>query len=182
MHRRHWEDRGERPPAGRQSELLPGAPQCPRSSRPWRGPGDKGTEPPTPGRLQKAPCQGLKPPARASLWPCLPRTLVPWVSEAIAVPVTEGGLGQLHHAGAGLVEELGGTAQQPLGLCKRLGQLLLPLHKLGVALHGDTKGHAVAAWPDLRTARCLWSRLCQAALWPAAARFPEGHTGPSSGA
>lgn len=64
----------------------------------------------------------------------------PWRrSEAVAAPVTEGRLRELHDAGPGLVEELGGAAQQPLGLRERLRQLLLPLHELGVALRGKGK-------------------------------------------
>lgn len=66
--------------------------------------------------------------------PNLPSTLLSRVSEAVAAPVTERRLGQLHHAGPRLVEELGRAAQQPLGLRKGLGQLLLPLHELRVAL------------------------------------------------
>lgn len=50
--------------------------------------------------------------------------------------MTEGRLRELDDARAGLVEELGRAAQQPLGLRERLRQLLLPLHKLGVTLQG----------------------------------------------
>ena len=45
-----------------QSQLLLGAPRCPGSSPPWKGPRNKWTEPLTLRLLQKAPCQGLKGP------------------------------------------------------------------------------------------------------------------------
>lgn len=55
-------------------------------------------------------------------------------SQAVAIAVCEGRFGELHHAGAALPDDLGGAAQQLLGFCEGLSQLLLPLHELGVAL------------------------------------------------
>lgn len=55
-------------------------------------------------------------------------------SQAIAVAVCEGRLGELHHSGAAFPDDFGGAAQQLLGFCERLGQLFFPLHKLGVTL------------------------------------------------
>lgn len=57
-------------------------------------------------------------------------------SQAVAAAVCEGGFGELHHSGPALPDDLGGAAQQLLSLGERLGQLLLPLHELRVALHG----------------------------------------------
>lgn len=76
-------------------------------------------------------------------------------------------LGELHHAGPGLVEELGGAAQQPLSLREGFRQLLLPLHKLGVALHGDTKGEVVTGAPG-------WPADMAPPVMTTPARFP-GH-------
>lgn len=61
-------------------------------------------------------------------------------SQAVAIAVCEGRFGELHHSGAALPDDLGGAAQQLLGFCEGLSQLLLPLHELGVALQtGNTK-------------------------------------------
>lgn len=54
--------------------------------------------------------------------------------EAAAVSVAQWWLGELQDGGSGFVEELGGTAQQPLGLSEGARQLLQPLCKLGVTL------------------------------------------------
>lgn len=81
--------------------------------------------------------------------------------------MTEGRLGELHHAGPGLVEELGGAAQQSLSLRERLGQLLLPLHELGVALHGHTKGQVATSGNDNAARR-------PAQLWPPVGAGPGG--------
>lgn len=59
--------------------------------------------------------------------------------------MAEGRLGELQGPRAGLVEELGRASQQPLGLGKRLRQLLLPLHKLGVTLQGNAREGVIAA-------------------------------------
>lgn len=58
-------------------------------------------------------------------------------SEAAAISVTQWWLGELQDGGPWFVEEFGGTAQQSLGLIEGAGQLLQPLCKLGVTLHGD---------------------------------------------
>lgn len=55
-------------------------------------------------------------------------------SEAAAISVTQRWLGELQDGGSGFVEELGGTAQQPLSLSEGACQLLQPLCKLGVTL------------------------------------------------
>lgn len=110
-----------------------------RTSATWvlpavEGPQGQADEPLSPGLLPKAPRRGLNTPGAGFLAAPSPRGPPCQASEAVAAPVAEGRLGELQHAGPGLVEELGGAAQQPLSLRERLRQLLLPLHKLGVAL------------------------------------------------
>lgn len=51
--------------------------------------------------------------------------------------MTQRWLGELQDGGPWFVEELGGTAQQSLGFIEGVLQLLQPLCKLGVTLHGD---------------------------------------------
>lgn len=58
-------------------------------------------------------------------------------SEAAAISVTQRWLRELQDGGTWFVEELGGTAQQSLGLGEGACQLLQPLCKLGVTLQGD---------------------------------------------
>lgn len=97
----------------------------------------------------------------------------PRVSEAVAVPVAEGRLGELHDAQPGPVEELGGAPQHPLGLGERVGQLLLPLHKLGVTLHGNTQRGRDS------TLHCA-TRVGAAGggQWPRPSRAPPAHSTP----
>lgn len=61
-------------------------------------------------------------------------------SQAVAVPMAQGGLGELHPRRTGLVQELGRPSQQLLGLREGLRQLLLPLQGLRVALGGSKGG------------------------------------------
>lgn len=58
-------------------------------------------------------------------------------SEAAAISVTQRWLGELQDGGTWFVEELGGAAQQSLGLVEGARQLFQPLCKLGVTLHRD---------------------------------------------
>lgn len=58
-------------------------------------------------------------------------------SEATAISVTQRWLRELQDVGTWFVEELGGTAQQSLGLSEGACELLQPLCKLGVTLQGD---------------------------------------------
>lgn len=69
------------------------------------------------------------------------RALLLCGSEAAAVSVAQWWLGELQDGGSGFVEELGGTAQQSLGLSEGARQLLQPLCKLGVTLHRETCRH-----------------------------------------
>lgn len=84
--------------------------------------------------LQRAHFQGWQQPGWTSSRHVVPRALPALRSEAIAVPVAEGRLGELEQPSSRFVEELGGAPQEPLGLREGLGELLLPLHKLGVTL------------------------------------------------
>lgn len=61
-------------------------------------------------------------------------------SEAVAISVAQWWLGELQDGGTWLVEELGGTAQQPLGFIEGARQVLQPLCKLGVTLHRHRAG------------------------------------------
>lgn len=98
--------------------------QCPAP------PPQPGTSAPTPGSAPRGePGCGLP---EALVSPAL-------ALQAIAASVAQRGLGELHQAVPRPVEELGRAAQQPLGLGEGLGQLLLPLRELGVALQGDRK-------------------------------------------
>lgn len=84
----------------------------------------QGSEPPClgPTRLPVAPLHSWA----EELGPVL-QALLLCGSEAAAGFVTQRWLGELQDGGTLLVEELGGPAQQPLGLGEGVGQLLQPL-------------------------------------------------------
>lgn len=79
--------------------------------------------------------------------------------EAAAVSVAQWWLGELQDGGSGFVEELGGTAQQPLGLIEGARQLLQPLCKLGVTLHRERNTHELGpVYPSANSIyKSVWS-------------------------